>query len=151
MNNKIGKVISMLGERRSDIMLLILTLLLGAMLGSVVNVKEYNLEGVFHEGVEDANYTEVVAFMEKDQTDKNLYKEGIYNCRDFTLDTMDNAAEQGIRSAYVIVQGNLVAHAIIAFRCSDLEKIVFFEPQSDEIVFPTEEDILAFYWCDESD
>ena len=86
----------------------------------------------------DPTYQEAVDFLKEDKTDKNEYIEGtygVYVCSHFARDVCNAAEEQWLRCAYVELRYIDGGHAIIAFDTID-EGMVFFSPQSDEIVKP---------------
>jgi len=78
---------------------------------------------------------QVTKFLKEDRIDKKNYKEGIYVCSHFARDVCNNAEAEGLRCAYVGLVFQEGGHAIIAFNTID-EGLVYFEPQSDEIVTP---------------
>ena len=79
----------------------------------------------------DPSYREMKEFLEWDGTSGQDYTESQYTCVDFAADVKANAAKEGIRSAYVIIEyrgGS--GHAIVAFHTTD-EGLVYVEPQFD--------------------
>lgn len=90
----------------------------------------------------DPTYQEALQFIESDQTDKNLYKEGGYTCSDFATDFKNNAWKAGYRCGYVLVFGPDWNHALNCFNTTD-HGLVFIEPQEDEMVTLT---IGQPYW-----
>ena len=84
--------------------------------------------------INDPTYKEMLRFLRRDDTDKQEYREGEYECRHFALDMCNNAEEEGIRCAYVLVEypGD-VGHAIVAFNTID-EGLIYIEPQFDELL-----------------
>ncbi|MFC2048538.1 hypothetical protein ACFLSK_03825, partial [Chloroflexota bacterium] len=80
--------------------------------------------------LKDPTYAEVVTFLRQDKTDKNEYNSDTYDCTYFTRDVSDNAEQQGLRSAVVLIDLRGGAHAIIAFNTID-RGLVYFEPQFD--------------------
>jgi len=85
--------------------------------------------------IQDPTYKQVTKFLKEDRIDKKNYKEGIYVCSHFARDVCNNAEAEGLRCAYVGLVFQEGGHAIIAFNTID-EGLVYFEPQSDEIVTP---------------
>ena len=70
-------------------------------------------------------------FLDWDGTSGQEYMESAYTCVDFAADMKANAAREGIRCAYVIIEfrgGG--GHAIVAFDTTD-RGLVFVEPQFD--------------------
>jgi hypothetical protein len=84
----------------------------------------------------DPSYQEMQDFLTQDMTSEREYVEGEYVCVDFAADVKANAARQGIRCAYVVIEyRGERGHTIIAFDTTD-EGIVFIEPQFDWEVEP---------------
>jgi hypothetical protein len=84
----------------------------------------------------DPGYQEMQDFLAQDMTSEREYVEGEYVCVDFAADVKANAARQGIRCAYVVIEyRGETGHAIIAFDTTD-EGMVFIEPQFDWEVEP---------------
>jgi hypothetical protein len=86
----------------------------------------------------DPSYAEAVAFMNQDATSENEYDArdyGIYVCSHYSRDTNYNAEIAGYRCAFVELRYSQSGHTIIAFDTTD-RGLVFFEPQSDELVEP---------------
>ncbi len=61
--------------------------------------------------------------------------EDIYVCSHFARDVCNNAENEGLRCAFVEIRYPDGGHSIIAFNTTD-EGLIYFEPQSDEIVKP---------------
>jgi len=79
----------------------------------------------------DPSYRQVMEFLDRDGTSGQEYMESAYTCVDFAADMKANAAREGIRCAYVIIEfrgGG--GHAIVAFDTTD-RGLVFVEPQFD--------------------
>jgi len=84
----------------------------------------------------DPSYRQVIEFLDRDGTSGQEYMESQYTCVDFAADMKANAAREGIRCAYVIIEflgGG--GHAIVAFETTDRGR-VFVEPQFDWEVEP---------------
>lgn len=84
----------------------------------------------------DPDYQEMKRFLAEDGTSEQEYLESAYTCVDFAADIKANAAEEGIRCAYVIIEyvgGS--GHAAVAFDTTD-NGLVFIEPQFDWEVEP---------------
>ncbi len=90
----------------------------------------------------DPTYDEVLAFLEDDPTNHLEYIDNEQVCSHFAAAVNNAAEEQGIRCALVIVRFAVRNHAIIGFDTLD-QGMVFFEPQSDEAVYPV---IGKEYW-----
>lgn len=90
----------------------------------------------------DPTYDEVLAFLEDDQTNHTEYIENERVCSHFAATVNNTAEKMGIRCALVIVRFSERNHAIIGFDTLD-QGMVFFEPQSDEAVYPV---IGKEYW-----
>ncbi|GAI92682.1 unnamed protein product, partial [marine sediment metagenome] len=89
-----------------------------------------------HSLVSDVSWAEVKAFLEKDTTEDNEYIEGVYVCKHFVRDVINNAEAAGIRAGYVVVKfEDGTQHALICFNTTD-RGLVFVESQgSDRIIF----------------
>jgi len=106
---------------------------------------EAGVEVGYEEGIEDSlghgymiqdpTYNQVVKFLKKDKTDQNEYVEDSYVCSYFARDVCNNAESEGLRCAYVGLIYPEGGHAIISFNTID-EGLVYFEPQSDDMVIP---------------
>ena len=86
----------------------------------------------------DPTYAEAVSFMTHDLTSENEYDGsdyGVYVCSHYSRDTNDNAEIAGFRCALVELRYSESGHTIVAFDTID-RGMVYFEPQSDEIVVP---------------
>jgi len=83
--------------------------------------------------IKDPTYREMQAFLRRDKTDELEYLEDDYVCSDFAADVCNNAEEEGIRCAYVLLDYPEVGHAIIAFNTID-RGLVYVEPQGDDIL-----------------
>lgn len=84
----------------------------------------------------DPSYQEMQDFLAQDMTSEREYVEGEYICVDFAADVKSNAAEEGIRCAYVVIEyRGETGHAVIAFDTTD-EGLVYIEPQFDWEVEP---------------
>lgn len=84
----------------------------------------------------DPSYQEMEDFLKQDETSEREYLENEYICVDFAADVKANAAEEGIRCAYVVIEYlGLTGHAIVAFDTTD-EGLVYIEPQFDWEVEP---------------
>ena len=84
----------------------------------------------------DPSYQEMKDFLARDETSRQEYVPGEYTCVDFAKDVKANAAEEGIRCVYVIIEyrgGG--GHAIVAFDTTDRD-LVYVEPQFDWEVEP---------------
>jgi len=83
----------------------------------------------------DPTYKQMMDFIRKDKTDRRQYIEGKYVCAHFAKDVCNNAEEEGIRCAYVIINYPESSHSIVAFNTID-KALIYVEPQSDELVEP---------------
>jgi len=85
--------------------------------------------------LKDPTYSEAVAFLREDNTDNNQYNGNTYNCSHFCRDVVNNAEQQGLRAAIVLIQfsssTSSAGHSVIAFNTID-GGIVYFEPQFDD-------------------
>lgn len=87
-------------------------------------------------GLHNPGYNETKIFLANDKTSDREYINRSYVCGNFAIDTAKNAIKHKILCAYVeLVYTDLSGHAIIAFNCTD-RGLVYFEPQSDEIISP---------------
>jgi len=85
--------------------------------------------------IKDPTYKQAIKFLKEDETNKNDFVEDIYVCSHFARDVCNNAESEGLRCAFVEIRYSDGGHSIIAFNTTD-EGLVYFEPQSDEIVKP---------------
>ncbi len=92
--------------------------------------------------IKDPTYLEMCSFIQRDQTDKNEYIEGVYICENFAADVCNHAEEENIRCAFVIIHFPEGGHAIVAFNTAD-RGLIFIEPQEDEEM---EVEIGKPYW-----
>lgn len=84
----------------------------------------------------DPSYQEMKAFLKQDETSEQEYLRNEYICVDFAANVKANAAEEGIRCAYVVIEYlGINGHAIIAFDTTD-RGLVYIEPQFDWDVEP---------------
>jgi hypothetical protein len=84
----------------------------------------------------DPSYREMGDFLAWDRTSEREYVESEYVCVDFAADVKANAAREGIRCAYVVIEYHRGdGHTIVAFDTTD-EGLVFIEPQFDWEVEP---------------
>jgi len=83
--------------------------------------------------LKDPTYEQAVTFLSKDRTDKNEYVEDTYVCSHFARDVCNNAEEEGLRCAFVVLCYPEEGHAIIAFNTID-EGLVYYEAITDERV-----------------
>jgi len=76
--------------------------------------------------------------LREDKTDKNEFVEdtyGVYVCSHFARDVCNSAEQEGLRCAFVELRYLEKGHTIIAFDTID-KGLVYFEPQTDEVVKP---------------
>jgi len=84
----------------------------------------------------DPSYQEMKAFLKQDETSEQEYLRNEYICVDFAANVKANAAEEGIRCAYVVIEYlGTTGHAIVAFDTTD-RGLVYVEPQFDWDVEP---------------
>ncbi len=84
----------------------------------------------------DPSYQEMKAFLEQDETSEQEYLMNEYICVDFAANVKANAAKEGIRCAYVVIEYlGTTGHAIVAFDTTD-RGLVYIEPQFDWDVEP---------------
>jgi uncharacterized membrane-anchored protein YhcB (DUF1043 family) len=83
----------------------------------------------------DPSYQEMRDFLARDRTNERTWVRRQYTCVDFADDVKANAAKEGIRSAFVIIEHPEAGHAIVAFYTTD-RGLVFIEPQLDWKVEP---------------
>lgn len=94
----------------------------------------------------DPTYQEVADFIRNDKTDERTPIEDTFVCRHFAQLVNNNAEDQGIRCAFVVLGfGSKSSHAIVGFDTVDYG-IVYIEPQSDEWVRNLE--IGKEYWTE---
>ncbi len=90
----------------------------------------------------DPSYRQMMDFIARDKTDENQYIEDRYVCEDFAMDVCNNAEEEGIRCAFVVINHPEWGHSIVAFNTVD-KGLVYIESQTDEVVVP---EIGEFYY-----
>ena len=84
----------------------------------------------------DPSYQEMQDFLQQDETSEQEYLKNEYICVDFAANVKANAAEEGIRCAYVVIEYlGTTGHAIVAFDTTD-RGLVYIEPQFDWDVEP---------------
>ena len=84
----------------------------------------------------DPSYQEMMAFLTQVETSEQEYFRNQYICVDFAANVKANAAEEGIRCAYVVIEYlGTTGHAIVAFDTTD-RGLVYVEPQFDWDVEP---------------
>ena len=116
-------------------------------------VLNFNLDKIedFEKGnkskLHNPTFEEVYDFILNDKTNdpSNIYDDISNNCVHFSRTVNNNAEKTGIRCAYVEIElENNYPHAIVAFNTTDYD-LVFFEPQTDDVVFL---EIRKDYWRD---
>ena len=79
----------------------------------------------------DPSYEEMRDFLARDRTSDREYVASDYTCVDFAAAVKSNAAKEGVRCAYVVIEfGGGGGHAIVAFDTTD-KGLIFVEPQFD--------------------
>jgi len=79
----------------------------------------------------DPSYQEMKNFLEQDETSEQEYLRNEYICVDFAANVKANAAKEGIRCVYVVIEYlGTTGHAIVAFDTTD-RGLVYIEPQFD--------------------
>jgi len=87
-----------------------------------------------------ASEQEVLDFLVQDTTDKNLWREGVYECGHFSADLWWNAYMQGLEACLVWVKywewGKEQVHWVVKFHIEDETQNywLWVEPSSDEVV-----------------
>jgi len=83
----------------------------------------------------DPSYSEVAAFISYDKTDEIEFDFDTFDCEDYSMLVNNNAEEQGIRCALVVMyfDGTDTGHAIVGFDTID-RGMVYVEPQTDDWV-----------------
>jgi len=98
---------------------------------SKLQVNYERLTSGFGYVLRDPSYQEMKDFLARDRISEREYAPGEYTCVDFAADVKANAAGEGIRCAYVVIEfRGEGGHAIVAFDTTD-EGLVFIEPQFD--------------------
>ncbi|MFH1639504.1 MAG: hypothetical protein ABIB93_04240 [Chloroflexota bacterium] len=116
--------------------------------GFASGIKEGHLEGYdegYQSGVDaslghgytlkDPTYADALAFLARDKTDENEYRDPVYVCSHFARDVCNAAEAEGMRCALVEIRHPGMAHALVAFETVD-NGLAYFEPQFDEVVKP---------------
>ncbi|MFH1639506.1 MAG: hypothetical protein ABIB93_04250 [Chloroflexota bacterium] len=85
--------------------------------------------------LKDPTYADALAFLARDKTDENEYRDPVYVCSHFAQDVCNTAEADGMRCAFVDIRFPSTAHALVAFETID-KGLVYFEPQFDEVVKP---------------
>ena len=95
----------------------------------------------------DPTYNEVASFISSDKTDEIPYDSETFDCENFAQLINNNAEDQGMRCAYVVIYfyDTSAGHAIIGFDTVD-RGMVYIESQSDEWVENLE--VGNDYWTD---
>lgn len=95
----------------------------------------------------DPLYSEVAAFIANDKTDELPYDDENFDCDNYVELINNNAENQGIRCALVIIYfyDTNIGHAIVGFNTVD-RGMVYVEPQTDDWVGNLE--IGNDYWSD---
>ena len=84
----------------------------------------------------DPSYQEMKDFLKQDETSEQEYLRDEYICVDFAANVKANAAMEGVRCAYVVIEYlGTTGHAIVAFDTTD-RGLVYIEPQFDWDVEP---------------
>jgi hypothetical protein len=80
----------------------------------------------------DPSWDELLTFLEQDDTNEHLFREGVFVCADFAELLHNNAEASGIRAAFVGVdfRGDEEAHALNAFNTTD-KGLVYVDCTSD--------------------
>jgi hypothetical protein len=85
--------------------------------------------------VEDKSYSEVMAFINTDDTDKSEFGPG-NNCVDYSVTLWRRSYWQGIQAYLMVIRfEDLPHHMIVGFNTTD-RGWIFIEPQSDKQVYP---------------
>ena len=93
----------------------------------------------------DPSYREMEDFLKQDETSEQEYLKDEYICVDFAANVKANAAKEGIRCAYVVIEYlAITGHAIVAFDTTD-RGLIYIEPQFDWEVEP--EIGWSYYQC----
>ncbi len=79
------------------------------------------------------SFNQTLAFMQDDDTDNKNYSYWSFNCAHFSRDVNNNSEQQGLICGFVLIETSDAPHALVVFNTTD-EGLVFFEPQTDEIV-----------------
>ena len=81
-------------------------------------------------------FTELIRFLKDDPVDGYQFQENRYECRHFATDMDNNAEAAGLRCGFVLLCYEKGQHALNAFETVD-RGIVYIEPQTDAVVYPT--------------
>jgi len=130
-NNKLQKLGEKLNILNNDL----------TEINTIINQIHQRNKTILH----DPTYKEAYNFIINDKTNENTYNDVSNNCDHFSRDVNNNAESKGIRCAFVLIKSESgLPHAIVAFNTTD-EGVVYFEPQTDEIVIP---EIGKDYWIE---
>jgi hypothetical protein len=128
------------------VILVSLVILLAFLSGCVVagaQIREsytYSSEIYDASKVSPATEQEVLDFLAQDTTDRNLWREWVYECGHFAADLWWNAYMQGLEACMVWVtyweRGEEQVHWVVKFRIEDETQNywLWVEPSSDEVV-----------------
>jgi uncharacterized protein YoxC len=95
--------------------------------------------------LKNPTYLEAAHFINQDQTNTKPYDNKTFNCVHYAREVNNNAEDQGIRCAYVVViLSGPANHACVTFNTTD-EGIIYYEPQTDTRFIPK---IGKDYWAD---
>ncbi|WP_321416557.1 hypothetical protein [uncultured Methanomethylovorans sp.] len=76
---------------------------------------------VQNETAHDPTWDELMTFLKKDDTDRQQYQDGVFDCTQFAERLYNNAEQAGIRAAFVTIFwcNNSTGHALNAFQTTD--------------------------------
>ena len=101
-----------------------------------LQINYYRLTTGYGYVLRDPSYREMKDFLKQDETSEQEYLKNEYICVDFAANVKANAAREGVRCAYVVIEYlGTTGHAIVAFDTTD-RGLVYIEPQFDWEVEP---------------
>lgn len=111
-------------SRKIVLMLIVLTI------GIVIGVCAH---GIIGETVRDVSYSELVRFLDKDETHMNKFDNGVFECTNFSITLRENANNAGIRCALVYIDLTQFYHMINGFNTTD-KGMVYYDAQFAKFV-----------------
>ena len=107
-----------------------------------------NIIALAHEqlqGWQNPTYHQMKEFIKEDTTEQTPFIEGTYECKQFCIDLIQQARQQGYRAGYVSLQNPIGDdHAIVCFDTKD-KGLIFVEPQNDYMITKYELDTMVAY------
>jgi hypothetical protein len=89
-----------------------------------------------YRSLHDPSYNEALSFVALDQTNSHPYIKNHYDCKNFSIDFVENASKYGIRAFATILINEAcpTQHMVVFFNIIDRNRSLYIEPQNDEII-----------------